>query len=225
MQRLIFLSVIGGLGLAILLGLGIWQVQRLAWKEAVLETIETRIAAEPVALPARPDADQDKYLAVQLEGEILDGELHVFTSVKDLGAGYRIISPFESTSGQRLMLDRGYVRASAKNEQRVIGSASLVGNLLWPDDTDDFTPPPEVEANIWYGRDVEQMAQALGTDPVLVVLREAPSEHSAIRLMPVGTELVANDHLQYAITWFSLAFIWAAMTASFLWRSRAKSEG
>jgi surfeit locus 1 family protein len=69
------------------------------------------------------------------------------------------------------------------------------------------------------------MAQALSTDPVLVVLREAPSEHSAIKLMPVGTALIANDHLQYAITWFSLAFIWAAMTASFLWRSRAKSEG
>ncbi|MFC4217053.1 SURF1 family protein [Pseudophaeobacter arcticus] len=225
MQRLIFLSVIGGLGLATLLGLGTWQVQRLAWKQGVLETIETRIAADPVALPASPSPERDKYLAVQLEGEILEGELHVFTSVKDLGAGYRIIAPFVTTQGQRLMLDRGYVRASAKADQRVIGPASLVGNLLWPDDTDDFTPAPEIEANIWYGRDVALMAQALSTDPVLVVLREAPSEHSAIKLMPVGTALIANDHLQYAITWFSLAFIWAAMTASFLWRSRAKSEG
>lgn len=225
MQRLIFLSVIGGLGLAILLGLGIWQIQRLAWKENILATIDARIAAPPVALPESPEQERDIYLPVHLEGEILEGELHVFTSVKDLGAGYRVIAPFETRSGQRLMLDRGYIRASDKTKERPIGAARLIGNLHWPDDIDDFTPPPQLDANIWYGRDVEQMAAALNTDPVLVVLREAPDEHRGIMPMPVGTALISNDHLQYAITWFSLAFIWAAMTASFLWRSRAKSEG
>ncbi|MCD9148438.1 SURF1 family protein [Pseudophaeobacter flagellatus] len=225
MQRLVFLSVIGGLGLAALLSLGIWQMQRLAWKEAVLDQIETRIAADPVALPADVNEARDKYLPVRLEGEILPGELHVFTSIKDLGAGYRIIAPFVTSDGRRVMLDRGYVPASAKTKARPIGAAALVGNLHWPDDTDDFTPAPELEANIWYSRDVAQMAEALNSAPVLLVLREAPPEHSAIRLMPVGTALIPNDHLQYAITWFSLAFIWAAMTASFLWRSNAKSEG
>ncbi len=225
MRRLIFLSVIGGLGLAALMALGIWQLQRLAWKEAILATIETRISAAPQALPETPDEQRDKYLPVRLQGEILPGELHVFTSLKDIGAGYRIIAPFETEQGRRLMLDRGFVKASAKGNSRPIGEASLVGNLHWPDDVDGFTPAPEVGANIWYGRDVAQMAQALKTEPLLVVLREAPPEHAQIRLQPVGTALISNDHLQYAITWFSLAIIWAAMTASFLWRSNAKPEG
>ena len=224
MQRLIFLSVIGGLGLVTLLGLGIWQVQRLAWKQAVLETIQSRVSAPPVVVPQNPTEQHDRYRAVSAEGELGAQDLHVFWVTKDAATGYRVITALELSDGRRLLLDRGFIPAAAKNSTRSSEAVSVTGNLLWPDEGDWTTPPPEVDANILYARDVAYMASRLDTEPVLIVARSISPETS-VTPQPVTTVGIPNNHLQYAITWFSLAFIWAAMTASFLWRSRAKSEG
>ena len=65
--------IFGLAGVAILVALGIWQVQRLAWKEGVLEKIEARIAADPVSLPEAPDSEQHKYLPVEVNGKWAHG--------------------------------------------------------------------------------------------------------------------------------------------------------
>lgn len=224
MQRLIFLSAIGGLGLAILLGLGTWQVQRLAWKADLLEVIQTRIAATPVDVPQAPSEAQDRYRAVTAAGELGSQELHVFWVTKEAETGYRVISALETGDGRRLLLDQGFVPAADKDTRRSSAAVLVTGNLLWPDEGDWTTPAPEVDTNILYARDLAYMAEQLGTEPVLIVARSISPETS-VTPQAVTAEGIPNNHLQYAITWFSLAFIWAAMTASFLWRSRAKSEG
>ena len=224
MQRLIFLSAIGGLGLAILLGLGTWQVQRLAWKADLLEVIQTRIAAMPVDVPLTPSEAQDRYRAVTAAGELGRQELHVFWVTKEAETGYRVISALETGDGRRLLLDQGFVPAADKDTRRSSAAVLVTGNLLWPDEGDWTTPAPEVDTNILYARDLAYMAEQLGAEPVLIVARSITPETS-VTPQAVTAEGIPNNHLQYAITWFSLAFIWAAMTASFLWRSRAKSEG
>ena len=224
MQRLIFLSAIGGLGLAILLGLGTWQVQRLAWKADLLEVIQTRIAATPVDVPLTPSEAQDRYRAVTAAGELVAQELHVFWVTKEAETGYRVISALETGDGRRLLLDQGFVPAADKDTRRSSAAVLVTGNLLWPDEGDWTTPAPEVDTNILYARDLAYMAEQLGTEPVLIVARSITPE-TTVTPQAVTAEGIPNNHLQYTITWFSLAFIWAAMTASFLWRSRAKSEG
>jgi surfeit locus 1 family protein len=224
MRRLFFFLVIGGLGLATLLSLGTWQLKRLAWKDDLVQTIETRIAADPVAVAQSPIEQQDRYRAVTAEGELGAEDLHVFWVTKDAETGYRVISALVMADGRRLLLDRGFIPAADKNIPRKSGAVSVTGNLLWPDEGDWTTPPPEVDTNILYARDVAYMANRLGTEPVLIVARSISPE-TPVAPQPVTSAGIPNNHLQYAITWFSLAFIWAAMTASFLWRSRAKSEG
>ncbi len=215
----IFLGLVGGLGLVVLLSLGGWQLQRLAWKEGVLATIDSRIAAAPVALPDQPVEDRDRYLAVEVSGEIGADELHVFWVVPGQGAGYRVISPFVTDAGRRILVDRGYIASADKGAARGAGPATLTGNLLWPDEGDFTTPPPDEVSNILYARDLAYMATRLGTEPLLLVVRAGAT--GAIPL-PVSTEGIPNNHLQYAITWFSLALIWAAMTLAFLLRTRSK---
>ena len=95
MQRLIFLSAIGGLGLATLLGLGTWQVQRLAWKTDLLDTIQSRIAATPVDVPQAPSEAADRYRAVTAAGLLGTQELHVFWVTKEAETGYRVITALE----------------------------------------------------------------------------------------------------------------------------------
>ncbi|QDI75039.1 MULTISPECIES: SURF1 family protein [Leisingera] len=221
MRRVIFLLIISGAGLAVLIGLGTWQLQRKAWKDGILATIEARIAGAPAAgLPAELDPETDKYRPVRLQGEIGAQELHVLTSIKDVGPGYRVISPFTLEDGRRVLIDRGFIPVKEKQAARLAGPAAIEGNIHWPQEVDSYTPEPDLSGNIWYARDAEQMAAQLDTEPVMIVLRENPEGEAGLRPVPVSAAGIPNDHLQYAITWFSLAFIWAAMTLYFLRRSR-----
>jgi surfeit locus 1 family protein len=224
MRRWVFLLTFGLIGAAILIGLGTWQLQRLDWKQGVLADIDSRITASPVAVPATPYPATDKYLPVQAQGTILPGEAHVLVSIKDVGPGYRIIAPYELADGRRILLDRGFVRDAAKNNTRTTGPISVTGNLHWPDEVDSYTPAPDLAGNTWFARDVPALAQALGTDPVLLIARTISEPNPSVTPLPVDSAGIPNDHLQYAITWFSLAAIWLAMTFFFMRSMRSKPE-
>lgn len=221
MRRILFLLIFGIAGLAILVSLGVWQVQRLAWKQDVLAEIENRISADPVDLPKNVSPDTDKYLPVTIKGEMEPGEIHVLVSVKQVGAGYRIIQSF-STEDRTILVDRGFVPVTVKQIERRTGPMEVTGNLHWPDEIDGYTPEPDIDDNIWFARDVPNLAAALGAEPILLIARS--QSDPGITPLPVDTAGIPNDHLQYAITWFGLALVWAAMTGYFLWRSRAPSE-
>lgn len=221
MRRTLFLLIFGVAGLGVLLWLGIWQVQRLAWKQGVLAEIESRISAEPIPLPPQVSEGADKYLPVTVSGEMVSGEIHVLVSVKQVGAGYRIIQSF-STEDRTILVDRGFIPTTAKDAERLNGPMQITGNLHWPDEIDSYTPEPDINANIWFARDVPNLAAALGAEPVLLIARSETDP--GVTPLPVDTAGIPNDHLQYAITWFGLALVWAAMTAYFLWRSRAPFE-
>lgn len=221
MRRVLFLLMFGLSGTLVLGALGVWQVQRLAWKESVLTEIEARIGAAPVVLPVRPDPEADRYLPVQVAGDILAGEIRVLVSVKRVGPGYRIIAPFATQDGRRILLDRGFVPVEAAGAARQLGPATVIGNLHWPREIDQFTPAPDLDGETWFARDVPAMAVALETEPVLLIA--ASQTDPEVTPLPVDTVGIPNDHLQYAITWFSLALIWTAMTAYFLWRTRARN--
>lgn len=222
MIRQIVAAVLLLAGLAVFISLGVWQVHRLEWKTALLADIESRIHAAPVALPASPDPVRDRYLPVRLEGEMGSEELHVLVSSQDWGPGFRIISPFTSDDGRRVLVDRGFVPDNQRDAKRPPGPTALTGNLYWPDDRDSFTPEDDPAGNWWYARDIGAMSARLGTEPVLVVLRE--SSDSAVRPWPVGPEGIRNKHLEYAITWFGLAATWVGMTGFALWRIRRRNK-
>lgn len=224
MKRYIFPLAFGLVGLAILLGLGSWQVHRLAWKEDLLSRIEARISAEPASLPARPDPERDRFLPVRARGRYLDGEIRVLGSLPGErgGPGFRIIQPFETEDGRRILVDRGMVPQRLRDAPRRGGEAEIVGNLDWPRERDSFTPEPDFDAGIWFARDVERMAEHFNTDPVLLVVREERPGDPTILPVPVSTSGIPNNHLNYAITWFLLALGWAGMTGLWLWRIRQR---
>jgi surfeit locus 1 family protein len=225
MNRALFLILIGLGGAAILLSLGVWQVQRLAWKEGVIAGIEARIAAEPVALPETPDPTDDAYLPVTATGRFAGDTLRVLVSQKTVGAGYRLITPFD-TGERRILVDRGFAPVDAEGITTPEGQVTITGNLQWPQEVDSFTPEPDRENNIWFARDVPALADALDTQPVLLVARAVSRDDPAVTPFPVDTSRIPNDHLQYAVTWFSLAAVWLAMSVLFLLRRRrgTKSE-
>lgn len=224
MNRLFFALIIGLAGTGLLLWLGVWQVERLAWKEGVLAEIEARIADAPVALPEAPEEARDKYLPVRVSGEIGEDELFVLVSRKQVGAGYRVIAPFETEGGRRILLDRGFIKTDRRDAARPTGPATITGNLHWPDDRNSSTPENDEPGNTWFARDIPDMARVLGTEPTLVIARQTSLSDTGVTPLPVDTSAIPNDHLNYAITWFSLALIWASMTGFYIWRTMRKED-
>ncbi|QFU07425.1 SURF1 family protein [Rhodobacteraceae bacterium THAF1] len=215
-MRWIGLAVLGLGGVALLCMLGFWQVDRLGQKTALLNEVETGIVGDPVALPEAPMPENDRYLPVRLEGRTTGDELHILTSTAETGAGYRVVAPFE-TGQRRVMVDLGFIPAQRK-DIRPAQRLEIIGNLDWPRETDGFTPEPQRADNIWFARDVPLMADALGTEPLLVVAREVSPALDDTILRPVSTAGIPNNHRQYAITWFSIALLWAGMTVFLGWR-------
>lgn len=221
MRRMIAPLVFGICGVAVLLSLGFWQLRRLEWKESVLAEITARMAVAPGAVPDEPTEAEDEYTRVRATGELLPGELHVYTSAPPFGVGYRVIAPMALDDGRRILIDRGFVPIEAKDAKRRTGPLTLEGVLLWPDETDSFISPPDREKNIWFARDTPLMAEALGTTPIMIVASATDDPEGPMPL-PAGVN-IPNDHLGYAITWFSLAGIWVMMTGYLLWGIKRRS--
>ncbi len=159
-------------------------------------------------------------MPVTADGRLIGDTLRVLVSQKTKGAGYRLITAFES-EGRRVLVDRGFIAVDARDVETPNADITVTGNLQWPQETDGFTPAPDTENNIWFARDVPAMAAALNAEPLLIVARKLTPSDPAVAPFPVDTSRIPNDHLQYAITWFSLAAIWLAMSALFLRRRRA----
>jgi surfeit locus 1 family protein len=183
--------------------------------------MEAELTAAPVAVPANPDPQRDKWLPVEAQGRIGDQEILVQSSLKAVGPGFRVIAPFD-TGGLRILVDRGFIRLTDRDRERPAVEAAVVGNLHWPDETDGFTPGPE--GRLFFARDVALMAAELGTEPVLLVVRRTNEDPLAVTPLPVTTAGIPNNHLQYAVTWFLMAAVWAGMTAFFVAQRRRKPE-
>jgi len=223
-RRYIIPVIFGLAGAAVLVGLGNWQLERLAWKEAILGDIRARITAPPAALPEQPEIEIDRYLPVRLSGDIGQEALRVLVSRKQIGAGYRLISAFD-TGARRVLLDRGFISVNDPIPAPPSGAVEVTGNLHWPDERLSSTPQNDVAGNIWFARDLAPMAEILRTEPILVVARKMSVSEPGVEPLPLDIGGIPNDHLNYAITWYSLALVWLAMTGFFLWRMRQAEKG
>jgi surfeit locus 1 family protein len=199
--------------IAILIGLGVWQMQRLTWKENLIATVNGHMAAAPVSLDQvlAMSADDAQYRKVVLGGRFDNAkEAYVFTTDVNGDPVYHVLTPFITNDGRTLMVDRGEIpqgKLSPQSRTAVEGQTHIVGVWRVPDGTGFFTPKPEPDKHIWYARDLAGIAAADGVRLAAPVVIEADSSPNPGGL-PVGGQTVVdfpNNHLQYAITWFGLA--------------------
>ena len=224
-RRMILPLLSGLLGTGVLLSLGFWQVDRMGQKAAVIAAIEARIHDVPTPLPGTPDPETDRYRPVQVEGRFTEAEALVLSSQRGAGPGYRVITAFQTDAGRRILVDRGYIPQAQEHAPRPPSDqpVRIEGNLDWPQDSDAYTPDPDLGRNLWFSREVGPLAAHLDTQPAMVVLRQTSEPSPPAQPDPIATADIPDDHLEYAITWFSLAAVWAGMTAVLLWRMRRES--
>lgn len=221
MRRILFPLILGIVGCAILIHLGLWQLRRLEEKEDMLAQIQASIDSDPVPLPANPDPSM-KYMPVTVSGTTTGAEIDVLSGSKEQGGGYQVVSRFVTDDGRAIMLDRGFVPQELRHVERGPVRLTVRGNLHWPDEKGSATPDPNLDENIWFARDVPAMAQVLDTEPVLVVASFVEGDAQGVEPIPVAIEGIPNNHLSYAVQWFLIAATWAGMTVGLIWRIRQR---
>jgi surfeit locus 1 family protein len=208
---------------AILCGLGVWQLERLQWKLALIARVNGHMAAAPVSLDqiAAMPADEAQYRKVTLTGRFdHTHEAYVFTTA-DGAPVYHVLTPFQTDNGKVLMVDRGEVPKekldpASRAAGNVTGEMQVTGVWRLPDPAGAFTPAPDMAHRIWYSRDVIGMAHADGVTLAAPVVIEADATPNPGGWPRGGQTVVAfrNAHLSYAVTWFGLALgllgIWFA---------------
>ena len=222
-RKWLFVVFIAVPGLVLLLYLGFWQMKRLAWKEALLENISYNLSSEPTTLPTELKKSKHNYKMVEVEGFLEPNAIFILTPVKGSGAGFRVISPLKLQDGSKILIDRGVIKEQDTDRLETLGQQNpVIGYLFWPNETDYFTPDPNLKRNIWFSRDLEKMASFLETQQILVVATENRLDPSLKMQDPTGD--ISNNHLQYAITWFMMSILWFGMSAYFVYKMIKKKK-
>jgi surfeit locus 1 family protein len=215
------------LAFVVLIGLGTWQLQRKAWKEGLIATLNAQLAAPPIGLPPRaawPSLDQqdNEYRRTTLTVAFDNTkEAFVFAAPSafrpDVSSpGYWVFTPGRLADGSIVMVNRGFVPESRQDpksrpEGEISGPLQIVGAIRWPDARHWFTPSDEPAHNLWFSRDPQAIAAAKGLGPVapFYVEEESPAPPGGL---PQPGKLVVelpDNHLQYAVTWYGLAIVLA----------------
>lgn len=203
----------------LLIGLGVWQLERLQWKEALIAERSAALTAPPVALPGSLEAARGmEYHPVRATGEFLNDHEFFLGASNDAGTtGFHVITPLRLADGTLLLVDRGWIpgdlRDPAKRAAGQLGGTVEVEGLLripakgWPGWLDWALPANDCGKNYWFWIDISAMARCGGLARMLPFTVDAGPAANPGGYPRGGITRTAlpNDHLQYAITWFVLA--------------------
>jgi surfeit locus 1 family protein len=223
-RSLLWPTLFAAAGVSVLLGLGGWQVQRLQWKEELIAEIVARRAAEPLAaLPMTVDPALE-FRRVALSGRLLhDKEIRLQSRTRGGSSGVELVTPLVLDDGTVVLVNRGWVPAAkaepaARPETRGGGEARIEGLVRLGERLGWATPVNKPDQGLWFAAVPMAIAEAVGVAavPYLVVVE---GESGALPRPRPPAALPVNDHLSYAITWFTLAGVLIVVYVA--WRRRA----
>jgi surfeit locus 1 family protein len=203
--------------LTVLIGLGIWQLQRRAEKHALLDQIAARANAAPAPVEILfATGDYAAFRSATATG-VFDHakESYVYAPRADDGStrpGFKVLTPFNLASGGTILVDRGWVAESEKQpatraKGQVKGEHEVAGTLRPPAVPGTFTPPPDFSRRTFYVRDAPAIAKAAGITLLRPLILEATTRVDG-GPEPLPSQInIPDNHLNYALTWFSLGLV------------------
>ena len=217
----LWLTILSLTAFVVLMALGVWQVERRAWKLALIERVEQRVHAPAQPLPSSASwpgitAASDEYRHVSLEGHFLHDRETLVQAVTEEGPGYWVLTPLKRDDGTAILINRGFVpserrEASTRQAGNPDGRVEVTGLLRITEPKGGFLRNNVPQHNRWYSRDVGAIAAARDLQRVAPFFIDADAG-SQSGSGPIGGLTVIrfpNNHLIYALTWFALALLLA----------------
>ena len=224
---------------AALVALGVWQLERKAWKENLIATLAERMSAKPSPLLPRaewsslsPAVDEFRRVRVRAqfdpkhEARVYSGGAGLRDDVKS--PGYFVFAPARLADGAAVVVNRGHVDnpnpdASLKPIAVPEGAVEIVGVLRWPEQPGSFVTPHSERQDLWFVRDHRAMARRYGWGEVapFYIEMESPAPAGGVPRPGRLTVKLRNDHLGYALTWFGLAAVLVVVFGFWAARQRA----
>lgn len=207
--------------LMVLIAMGVWQLERLEWKEALIHERQSRSQAPAILLPDNLGDPADlAFQNVRLRGRFLhDREFYLAARTLEGRVGLHVVTPLALQDGRVVLVDRGWIPEgrrdpATRSAGQLPGELELTGLVRLPGwkGYSWLRPDNQPGENLWFWVDPTAMAAAAGLVPVAaeivaeVYLDAGPADNPGG--WPVGGQTpidLPNDHLQYAITWFALA--------------------
>ena len=214
--------IFNSLAIIILLSLGTWQLERLRWKSDLLESMKENISLPPVVVNSSiiSNIKNYNYRRFKLDGYFLyDKNITIYSKVVGGKVGRHLITPFKTKFGY-ILINRGFVPENYKIEASEIKqdkNTSINGIVKFQQKINYFTPSNSTIKNQWYYINIEEISTyfKLDLNNFYIIEENNPNER-----YPLGSQYninIPNDHLQYAITWFSLALA-LSIFLHLLWR-------
>ncbi|UYY59226.1 SURF1 family protein [Sphingomonas sp. S2-65] len=195
----------------VLAGLGVWQMERRAWKLALIAQVEQRLAAVPVAAPgpaAWPAVGADAaYTRVQIRGRFVGDRDSYVQAVTDLGGGYWLMTPLRADAGWTVLVNRGFVPADLRGKIAPPADVpvTVTGLLRTSEPGGGFLRRNDPGQNRWYSRDVQAIAARQGIDAAAPYFIDSDRTGNGWPRGGMTVVRFTNNHLVYALTWFGLA--------------------
>jgi len=212
------------------LSLGTWQVQRRAWKLDLIERIDQRVHAQPVAVPAPADwprisKETHEYLPVSAQGQWLEGRSVLTQAVSELGAGFWLLTPLQQADGSQVLVNRGFVPTAERKAfaDRIAAAATsaagaaaetvaVTGLLRLSEPKGGFMRENAAAEDRWHSRDVAAISAAKGLAQAapFFIDQGLPGQAVAENQWPrPGMTVIqfSNTHAVYALTWYGLALM------------------
>lgn len=241
LRGLVWPAVFTLVSLPILIGLGMWQLERLAWKEGLIAAIDDGLGRPPAPLEQPADAWKElagkEYRPVSVAGRFRHGDERLLFATEGGEMGWHVYTPLESEGGHIVFVNRGFVPDRLADPARraagqIDGQVTVKGLARKPGVRGWFEPDADTARRVFYWRDLAGMTALLASEQdkarVLPLFVDAAAEPANPGGWPKGgvTRLdIPNRHMEYALTWFGLAATLIAVFAAFAWtRLRATTE-
>lgn len=207
------------LSFCFLSSLGIWQIQRLTWKNNLIARVNERVHLPPRPAPSKEEwpvitAVCCDYIPVHVTGCFLHDKETFVNALTVYGSGYWVLTPFEMEDGSIIIINRGFIPMDKK--QKVMLTANqikvkvTISGIMRMEEKNGFYPRRnDPAADIWYTRELSAIAKARGLSevaPYFIDANTAPSiKNTPTPISGLTVITFPNNHLTYAVTWFALA--------------------
>ncbi|MET0439621.1 MAG: SURF1 family protein [Devosia sp.] len=192
--------------------LGVWQLERLAWKNGLVAAVEARSTAAPLDLNQADwdgiDASASEYQRVSVSGRF-EGSDTLSQAVTVYGGGFWVMTPLALDDGPVVLVNRGFVTASQRDAgvDRPEGAVTVSGLLRATEPDGGFLRSNDPSAGRWYSRDVAEIGAARGIGNLAPFFVDADASGAAYPIGGLTVLAFSNNHLLYALTWFGLALL------------------